>query len=69
MKLTFNGRTVTSQGQLKRELEKSVRDAVDRHVRAAAPPGVKVQKTSTGYLAEGDESEVKRMIKRLGGKA
>jgi hypothetical protein len=65
MKLTFNGRTITSPGQLSRELEKSVHAAVDRQIKAAAPAGVRVRKTSQGYVAEGSSDAIERMVKRL----
>lgn len=66
MKLTFNGKRITSSGQLSRELEKSLVAAVDRQVRMAAPSGVRVKKTATGYVAEGDEKSIQKMMKRLG---
>lgn len=66
MKLTFNGKRLTSPGQLSRELEKSILAAADRQIRAAAPAGVKIKKTSDGYIAEGDRAAVERMVKRLG---
>jgi hypothetical protein len=65
MKMTFNGKRITSSGQLSREFEKSITAAVDRRVRTAAPPGVRVKKTPTGYVAEGDEKGIQRMLKRL----
>ncbi|WP_129586329.1 hypothetical protein [Sphingomonas montana] len=66
MKLTFNGKNITSSGQLGREFEKSVRLAMDAQVKAAAPPGVKVRKTSQGYVAEGDANAIEKMADRLG---
>lgn len=66
MKMTFNGKTLTSSSQLSRELEKSVLSAVDRQIKAAAPTGVRVRKTSQGYVAEGDAGAIERMVKRLG---
>ncbi|MEG8220283.1 hypothetical protein OSJ57_06545 [Sphingomonas sp. HH69] len=66
MKLTFNGKNLTSPGQLSRELEKSVLAAVDRQIKAAAPAGVKVKRTSQGYVAEGDAASIQKMAKRLG---
>lgn len=66
MKLTFNGKSMTSLGQLSGELEKSVAGAVDRHVKSAAPPGVRVRKTPSGYIAEGDADDIQRMVRRLG---
>lgn len=65
IRLTFNGRPITSQGQLRREFEKSMLAAVDRHVRSAVPPGVKLTKTSKGYKAEGDATAIERMVRRL----
>lgn len=66
MKLTFNGKSMTSPGQFGRELEKSVLAAVDRQIKSAAPPGVRLKKTPHGFVAEGDADDIQRMIKRLG---
>jgi len=66
VRLTFNGRPITSQGQLRREFEKSMMAAVDRHIRSAVPSGVRLTKTSKGYNAEGSASAIERMVKRLG---
>lgn len=65
MKMTVNGKHITSAGQLSRELEKSLRQAVDRQIKAAAPPGVTVRKTSRGYIAEGTPDAIERMVKRF----
>lgn len=65
MKFTFNGRNITSPGQLSRELEKSVRAAVDHRIKSAAPPGVRLRKTSKGYVAEGSADNIERMMKRF----
>lgn len=65
MKMTFDGRSISSSGQLKRELERSVMDYVDKLVRRAAPPGVRVTKTRDGYKAEGSANDIERMVKRL----
>jgi hypothetical protein len=66
MKLTFNGKAMTSPGQFSRELEKTIRATVDQHVKSAAPPGVKLRKTREGYIAEGDADDIQKMVKRLG---
>jgi biotin operon repressor len=66
IKLTFNGRTVTSGAQLARELEKSLTEHVDKTIRRAAPSGVRVVKTRDGYKAEGSADDIERMVKRLG---
>ena len=66
VKLTFNGKPITSSSQFRREFEKAAKGAIDRHVRSAAPPGVRVRKTSKGYTAEGREADIERMVKRLG---
>jgi diketogulonate reductase-like aldo/keto reductase len=64
--MTFNGKTVTSSSQLKREFEKAARKALDENVRRAAPAGVRVSKTAKGYKLEGSEAKVKRALKKLG---
>lgn len=66
VKMTFNGRTITSGAQLAREFEKSIHQHVEKTIRRAAPPGVRVIKTSDGYKAEGNADEIERMVKRLG---
>ncbi|MES2288806.1 MAG: hypothetical protein V4530_03640 [Pseudomonadota bacterium] len=66
MKITYNGKRIISPGQFGRDLKKSVLAAVDKQIRSAAPPGVKVRKTPDGYLAQGDAKALERMVKRLG---
>ncbi len=66
--MRFNGKSVTSSSQLKRELEKATRQAFDDHVRRAAPSGVRVSKTFRGYKVEGPEAKVKLTMKKLGHK-
>lgn len=58
---------MTSSSQLQHELKKSIESAIEKQVRAAAPPGVRVTKTKTGYSAEGDADAVTRMVRRLKG--
>ncbi|MFN3857311.1 MAG: hypothetical protein ACK4RV_06125 [Caulobacter sp.] len=65
IKMTFNGRRITSSSQLKRELERSFDKAIERHVRSAAPPSVRLRKTPEGFIAEGSEDEISRMVRRL----
>ena len=66
MGMTFNGKKITSSDQLKREFQKAAREALDKEVRRAAGPGVRVSKTAKGYKLEGSEDKVKRTLKRLG---
>ena len=65
LQMKFNGRTITSASQLEREMRKSVNDHVEKAVRRAAGSGVRLQKTATGYVAEGSADQIKRMQKRL----
>jgi hypothetical protein len=67
--MSFNGKTITSSSQLKRELERAARKAMDDQVRRAAPPGVRVSKTAKGYKVGGPEAGVERMMTKLGHKA
>jgi hypothetical protein len=68
MGMTFNGKPITSSGQLKREFEQAARKAMDENIRRAAQPGVRVSKTRDGYQFEGSEAAVERTIKKLGSK-
>jgi hypothetical protein len=65
LKLTLNGRSITSQHQLKRELERSMNAAIESSVRRAAPAGVRIKKTADGFVATGSSDAIARMTKRL----
>lgn len=65
LKLRLNGRTITSQHQLKRELERSMNAAVESSIRRSAPAGVQIRKTADGFIATGSNEAIARMKKRL----
>jgi len=64
--MTFNGKKITSSGQLKREFQLAARKALDESVKRAAPPGVRVTKARGGYKVQGPQKAVERMMKKLG---
>lgn len=65
LKLKLNGRTITSQHQLKRELERSMNAAFEASIRRAAPSGVQIRKSTNGYIATGPSDSIAKMTKRL----
>jgi hypothetical protein len=64
--MSFNGKRITSSAQMKREIERATRQALDTQVRRSAGPGVQVTKTQEGYKLAGSEAGVKRALKKLG---
>lgn len=68
MSLTFNGKTITSSAQLKREFREGARKALGEGVRRAASPGVRVSKSRDGYKLEGSQAAVERTMQKLGAK-
>lgn len=65
MKLKFNGKNISSRGQLSRELQKSFTAEIERQIKAATPAGVTVRKSTKGYVAKGDADLIERMVNRL----
>ena len=63
--MRFNGRKITSSGQLQREFKRSMEKHVEQSLRKAAGSGVKVRKTTDGFTFEGTPSQIERMKKRL----
>lgn len=63
--MKINGRTVTSPGQIGRELQKAAEKQIDEAMKRAAGPGVRVRKTRDGYVAEGPEAQIEAMARRL----
>lgn len=63
--MKYNGRTIRSASQLSREIKKDMEKHVEASLRRAADPGVRLRKTSGGYVAEGTPEQISRMSKRL----
>lgn len=61
----INGRKV-SPSQLGREMQKAIEAQVEKELRKAAGPGVKVRKTSQGLEFEGSLEDIERLKRRLG---
>ena len=64
-KMKFNGKTITSSRHLEREFQKSVEKELERGLKKAAGPGVKLRKTAQGYVAEGSPEKIDQMRRRL----
>jgi hypothetical protein len=65
MSFKFNGRTITSASQLEREFKKLVDRSIDDTIRKAAGSDVRLTKTREGFLAEGTQSQLDSMVRRL----
>ena len=65
MEMKFNGKKITSSGQLEREFKKSINNHVENEIHRVAGAGTKVRKTRNGILVEGTPQQIERMRKRL----
>ena len=65
MEMRLNGRPITSTGQLERELSRSVRSHVEKTLKKAAGPGVRLRKTRSGYLVQGTREQIERFRRRF----
>ena len=65
MEMRLNGRLITSPGQLERELSRSVGSHVEKTLNEAAGPGVRLQKTRSGYLVQGTREQIERFRRRF----
>ena len=65
MEMRLNGRPITSTGQLERELSRSVSSHVEKTLKEAAGPGVRLQKTRSGYLVQGTREQIERFRRRF----
>lgn len=65
IEMKINGRAVTSTSQIQRELKKAAEGAVESGLRRAAGPGVRIKKTSEGYVAEGTQARIDHLVRRL----
>ncbi len=66
IEMRFNGRKITSNSQLQRELTQSVEKHVEDSLKRAAGPGVRMKKTRDGYTFDGTPEQIERMKKRFG---
>lgn len=65
IKMQFNGRKITSNAQLQRELKRSMTKHIESNLKKAAGPGVQMKKNRDGYTFEGTPKQIERMKKRL----
>jgi len=65
IEMRLNGRKITSQGQLERELKRSIEKQIEDGLKKAAGPGVHMTKIRDGYSFEGSPEQIERMRKRL----
>lgn len=65
MEMRFNGKKITSDSQLQRELTKAVEKHAETSLKRAADPGVRVKKVPGGFVAEGDADDIERLRRRL----
>lgn len=63
--MKINGRKVTSDSQIKRELTKAVEKHAETALRRAAGPSVRLKKVASGFVAEGDADDIERLRRRI----
>lgn len=65
IKMRYNGRSITSATQLKRELARTMEKRVEDSLKKAAGPGIRIKKTRGGYTFAGTPDQIERLRKRL----
>ena len=65
MEMTFNGKKITSGGQLQRELTMAFENHVEAELKRKAGPGVRLKKVANGFVAEGSPEAIERLRTRL----
>lgn len=65
MEMRLNGKKITSNSQLQRELTKAVEKHAETSLKRAAGLGVRVKKVAGGFVVEGDADDIERLRRRL----